>query len=243
MERGKRVIVLLVTGMLLAGCGGSAQEDSVKQTEVKPFVEKMEVSSPEVAIQLETESMPTSIRFFEREGIWDTLEKVCAAQDSVNFTIDFYNRTYLANIDSTSVGEMIRKAYSLQSAFPLKLTRLERGFYTLVFFGTQYDVDQLTEFLAVATLDSQLEQKGSVKFLSSSWDDYDGSGYYYSVFLNDTSFQSIRFTEGDCVEAEINNANLSKVISLLHEERSYEIQRDGRIARLNTDTLELVYCE
>ncbi|MEM6801103.1 MAG: hypothetical protein AAF696_06840 [Bacteroidota bacterium] len=179
--------------------------------------------------------------FFQKEGIWDTLRSICPAMDRHSFHISDIEKASLTNIDSSIVFGYIHSIYGLSAVYPLKLLELPNSWKALIFWGEQYDSDRLTDFLAIATIDSTFDKQGEVSPISTQGDDMGESWESYSEFLNDTTFRLIKEERFDC-EEDIGNS-MTGEISVLNYEEMYFIKPSGKIKLIRSDTLKLLRCE
>lgn len=232
-----KTLLILSTSLILLSCGSQDVANKSPAPDSQP-VDTVVTEAPN-----EPPNPPKiqSLRYFETAGIWDTLLKISPYQELGKFHIKDFHKEELINIDSSSVAQAIREVYSLKSVYPLRVFPHFDDLVSLVFFGEQYDADQITDFLAIATLNLESTQKGAVEFISGEAEFMGESWEYFTEFQSDRSFQVTQIYKNTCVDAM--GDSIAGEISLLKYVQVFDINPQGEIVSVKKDTLAIEYCK
>ncbi len=232
-----KTLLILSFSLILLSCGSQDVANKSPAPNSQP-VDTVVTEAPN-----ESSSPPKiqSLRYFETAGIWDTLLKISTHQHLGNFHIKDFHKEELINIDSTSVAQAIREISSLKSVYPLRVFPHFDDLVSLVFFGEQYDADQITDFLAIATLNLESAKKGAVEALSARGEFMGESWEYFAEFQSDRGFRVTRIDQNTCVD-EMGDSRAGE-ISLLKYVQVFDINSHGEIVTIKNDTLAIEYCK
>jgi hypothetical protein len=241
-----KYLILTLTAFLIISCGSKLEneekstfDNKIDQVDFK-YENPIPISNSDV--EPITESvMATTLTYFGKEGVWDTIRAICPFNNTLKFHISDFNKTELTNIDSTTLFKYIQNIYRLKSVYPLRLLDLQHGWKGLVFFGEQYDSDEITDFLAFVTIDSNFRKKGELEFISGEGDFMGETWQYYTEFSNDSTFKLTRLDQKRC-EDELGN-QMTGEISELEYEQTFKITKSGKLNRISSDTLRLEKCK
>jgi len=176
----------------------------------------------------------------EKGGIWEDLRAICPYDTLTHFSLEQFDRRDLTPLDSTPMLEAVRELYPLVSVFPIQLMEVDSNWNSLAFLGTQYDSDQLTEFLGLAILSKDLSPGGSLEFISGEGEWAGEWTFYHTRFLAPDTYELDRIEGLDC--DLLGEGELTGEIEKMHFVETYHI-RNGRIQKQRSDTLLLQYCE
>lgn len=168
---------------------------------------------------------------------WNKLKEVARYNDKTSFKLSEFDRSKLIRLDSTIFGKKIHETYALKSSYIIAVKPNIGVFYPCVIYGQQYDCGEITNFIAICTLDSLLEKRGAFEFIAGGWSDYEGDCYYSGEF----SDSIVNISSSYSFE------NLNEEFARPDSLKSFEIakkmlvRKNGDIVTVKKDTLNLKY--
>ncbi len=207
-----------------------------KSKELEQLISVVNKNLPESEfIQLKGKNVVENFVPADSIKTWNSLKSIAQYNSLSTFKIRDIDRNVITLLDSTKFGKKINKIYSLKSSYIIAVRENIGKYYPCIVLGEQYECDDIVKFLAVFMVDSTFNETGDFEFISGFGSDSEGEWDYFGTF-KDSLLQIDRKSSFECYE------NDTESISKLQVQEKFELNSNGQIEEIKTDTIETKYC-